>query len=442
MLTNEGENNRYRALPPSFLSARANGNNSSEGATSTLNSCKDKSLLVLEELPSGDLDTSLVKTLTANDELSARALYKDSTQFVPRGKLLVNTNHSPKTQDTALWDRMVLIPFDVRYAGDGEEVDDDNWLLASDAAKVDELKELKDAFVTVCLKDYHLLRKTNPTEIPLPACVREMMKQRRQESMPLGQFMDKFTSETKVPELYSAALAIFQAYRHHRRSVMREYDQDNTYTKFMESLRRLNKFDIVMNDKDQEFVVGRALIPEGQDMARKESDNQPFGVYHDKSIISAFKRQEDRVNRKRMREMDVKENPYEIAEIPGSMTPTEFFADYKRQRVMEVDAEHPAFATGCFEMQEVKEAPPEVECDPDAYYREEANEVPPVVDDPDVEGSPAYMAELAGEIERLTKLNTCPNLLGALKDKQQKLMTEETEYQVKIFFIVQTNSLL
>lgn len=322
VLTNEGENNRYRALPPSFLSARANGNNSSEGATSTLNSCKDKSLMVLEELPTGDMDTSLVKTLTANDELSARALYKDASQFVPRGKLLVNTNHSPKTQDTALWDRMVLIPFDVRYAGDGEEVDEDNWLLASDAAKVDELKELKDAFVTVCLKDYHLLRKTNPTEIPLPACVKEMMKQRRQESMPLGQFMDKFTTETKVPELFSAALAIFQAYRHHRRNVMREYDQDNTYTKFMESMRRLNKYDIVMNDKDQEFVVGRSLIPEAQDMARKESDNQPFGVYHDKSIISAFKRQQDRVNRKRLREMETKED-YTIVEIPGSMTPAE-----------------------------------------------------------------------------------------------------------------------
>jgi hypothetical protein len=57
-------------------------------------------------------------------------------------------------------------------------------------------------------------------------------------------------------------------------------------------------------------------------MARKESDNQPFGVYHDKSIISAFRRQEDRANRKRLREMETKEE-YMTVEIPGSMTPAE-----------------------------------------------------------------------------------------------------------------------
>lgn len=259
-------------------------------------------MLILEELPAGDMDTSLAKTMTANDELSARALYKDSTQFVPRGKLMVNTNHSPKNQDTALWDRMILIPFDTRYAGDGEKVDEDNWVLASDPVKVDELCELKDAFVTVCLKEYHALRKTCPKDIPLPQCVKDLMKQRRQESMPLGQFMDKFTTETKVPEQFSAALAIFQAYRHHRRNVMREYDGENTYTKFVEALRRLNKYEMVTNDNDQEFVVGRELTPEALEMARKESDNQPFGVYHGKSIVIAFQRQEDRLNRKRARE--------------------------------------------------------------------------------------------------------------------------------------------
>lgn len=58
---------------------------------------------------------ALVKSLTGNDRISARYLFKEFFDFTPIAKIFIGTNHKPEVRgtDAAIWDRLVLIPFNV-----------------------------------------------------------------------------------------------------------------------------------------------------------------------------------------------------------------------------------------------------------------------------------------------------------------------------------------
>lgn len=60
-------------------------------------------------------DEALVKRLTGNDPITARALYKEYITFRPEGKILIATNRVPRfdTSDIAFDNRVRMIPFDV-----------------------------------------------------------------------------------------------------------------------------------------------------------------------------------------------------------------------------------------------------------------------------------------------------------------------------------------
>lgn len=64
------------------------------------------------------LDESLVKQVTGGDTLRARFLYGELFEFRPQCKLWLSTNHKPMIRgtDSAIWDRIRLVPFNVRIA--------------------------------------------------------------------------------------------------------------------------------------------------------------------------------------------------------------------------------------------------------------------------------------------------------------------------------------
>ena len=67
------------------------------------------------ELSDGrQLAQGLVKMLTGGDTITARYLYQEAFQFLPRFKLWLAANHAPRADDTddALWRRIVRIPFE------------------------------------------------------------------------------------------------------------------------------------------------------------------------------------------------------------------------------------------------------------------------------------------------------------------------------------------
>jgi putative DNA primase/helicase len=78
-------------------------------------------MAVSPELPLGcRMDESLVKSLTGDSIVRARHLYKSSFEFVPRAKLWMHGNHRPEIRDAGegTWRRIMLLPFEARFAED------------------------------------------------------------------------------------------------------------------------------------------------------------------------------------------------------------------------------------------------------------------------------------------------------------------------------------
>jgi putative DNA primase/helicase len=72
------------------------------------------------------LTESLVKQLTGGDPIKARRMREDFWQFLPTHKLWLATNHKPAIRGTdhAIWRRIHLIPFDVRFNADSDNKPD------------------------------------------------------------------------------------------------------------------------------------------------------------------------------------------------------------------------------------------------------------------------------------------------------------------------------
>ena len=81
-----------------------------------------KRLVVSQETEDGRrMNESLVKQLTGGDTIRARRMREDFWEFQPTHKLWLSTNHKPviKGTDHAIWRRIRLIPFSVKFTDDG-----------------------------------------------------------------------------------------------------------------------------------------------------------------------------------------------------------------------------------------------------------------------------------------------------------------------------------
>jgi putative DNA primase/helicase len=77
----------------------------------------------IETEDGGRLAEALVKDLTGGDHIRARRMREDFWQFAPTHKLVLCTNHKPKIRGTdhAIWRRIRLVPFTVRFEGDRKD---------------------------------------------------------------------------------------------------------------------------------------------------------------------------------------------------------------------------------------------------------------------------------------------------------------------------------
>lgn len=73
-------------------------------------------VLCAETDQGGRLNEGRVKWVTGDDTVQARRLYEAPFTFTPSHSIWLTTNHRPTVRDggEALWDRLILIPFDVR----------------------------------------------------------------------------------------------------------------------------------------------------------------------------------------------------------------------------------------------------------------------------------------------------------------------------------------
>ncbi len=77
-----------------------------------------KRFVACVETQDGDrFDECLVKELTGGDRIRARRMREDFWEFSPTHKVVLSTNHRPEVQGTdhAIWRRLALVPFTVKF---------------------------------------------------------------------------------------------------------------------------------------------------------------------------------------------------------------------------------------------------------------------------------------------------------------------------------------
>lgn len=143
-------------------------------------------------------DTSLVKTLTGRDRVTARFLHQNEFTFTPKFKLILNTNFLPVVTDGTIFKsgRMKVVSFDKHF---GE--DEQNKRLK------DELRKEADGILNWMIEGLYLYRKEG---LKPPAAVQQSTEEYESDSDKIGRFIseclmksDKNVSAKTVYETYS-----------------------------------------------------------------------------------------------------------------------------------------------------------------------------------------------------------------------------------------------
>lgn len=169
------------------------GKRSSSGPSGDIARLRGKRFVALSEIDDGKhLAEALVKSLTGGDAITARHLYKDDFVFTPVFKLWLAANHKPtiKGDGHALWRRMRLIPFNVRF----EKAQQDMYL---EQKLMQELPGILNWAVRGCL-DWQ------KNGLPVPSAIAKATNDYRSEMDILGLWIEEFC---EVDETYEMTFA-------------------------------------------------------------------------------------------------------------------------------------------------------------------------------------------------------------------------------------------
>lgn len=156
-----------------------------------------------ETSDSGKLNVAKVKELVGGDTLNARGIYgKHHIQFEPSHLLLLLTNHKPiaPANDYALWQRIILVPFERSFVENPEAPHESK----SDLYLIDKLKAEASGILAWLVRGCITFRKEglNP-----PDCVKVATKEYRKEEDLIERFLNDRcvtgqTYETQAGILY------------------------------------------------------------------------------------------------------------------------------------------------------------------------------------------------------------------------------------------------
>jgi putative DNA primase/helicase len=158
-------------------------------------------LVIASETEEGkQLDASLMKRLTGGDRIRTNRMRMDTFEFAPSHSLLYVTNHKPKVagDDSAVWRRLTVVPFDVVVPPDRRDGTLGEKLRGELAAVL--------AWIFRGWKDYER-QGLNP-----PAAVLASTSEYRTESDLLGRFLDEACVSTETARVQASDL--FRAWQH------------------------------------------------------------------------------------------------------------------------------------------------------------------------------------------------------------------------------------
>lgn len=190
--------NDYGAtISPETLAVKANKD--SRTASPDIAKLAGTRLVIASEPPKKMIfDTSLVKTLTGRDRVTARFLHQNEFFFTPKFKLLINTNYLPTITDQTVFKsgRIRVVSFN-KHFGEHEQ----NKKLK------DELRKEANGILNWMIRGLYLYRKEG---LEPPTAVRDSTNEYEADSDKIGRFIseclvksDKNTSAKDVYETYS-----------------------------------------------------------------------------------------------------------------------------------------------------------------------------------------------------------------------------------------------
>lgn len=156
-------------------------------------------LVVASEPPKKMIfDTSLVKTLTGRDRVTARFLHQNEFTFLPKFKLILNTNYLPTISDSTIFKsgRVRVINFNKHF-----DENEQNKRLK------DELRKEADGILNWMIEGLYLYRKEG---LEPPSVIKNATAEYESDSDKIGRFIsecliksDKNVSAKSVYEIYS-----------------------------------------------------------------------------------------------------------------------------------------------------------------------------------------------------------------------------------------------
>lgn len=155
---------------------------SSEHPTSVARLYRKRFVACVEASEESRLDEALVKELTGGDSIAARRMREDEWEFDPTHKPVLVTNHKPEVRgtDDAIWRRLPLIPFTVKFGEDDPRRDPELF-----SKLKGESEGILRWMVDGC-KEW--LR--NSRRLERPGTVREASQTYRSEQDRIGQFLE------------------------------------------------------------------------------------------------------------------------------------------------------------------------------------------------------------------------------------------------------------
>jgi P4 family phage/plasmid primase-like protien len=158
----------------------------SNAATPELAKIKGKRLAIFQEPDNNmQINAGLMKELTGNDKIQARALFKDPIEFFPQFKPILTCNRLPiiPSTDGGTWRRIRIIPFEMKFVDNPME----DYERKVDRSIKESLVLWKDAFLSILVEYYKRYKEHGLKE---PEKVMEFTKQYERDNDKFKVFVD------------------------------------------------------------------------------------------------------------------------------------------------------------------------------------------------------------------------------------------------------------
>jgi putative DNA primase/helicase len=172
------------------------------GASPELAKLRGKRFVVASESDEGHrLKPGLIKRMTGDKYITARALYKDTIKFERQFKLFMHVNHKPEISDTgyALWKRVRLIPWTVRIPAQEK-----------DKRLPYKLGQELSGVLNWALAGYRLYDKEGLE--PPPEIIQATTQAYRYDQDKVGQFIAEKCTTEETANLYVTKDSLYNAY--------------------------------------------------------------------------------------------------------------------------------------------------------------------------------------------------------------------------------------